>query len=385
MNALKLILTRLRYFAPAWVFASLNIMTGTWVLYIPEIKNKLAIDDGQLGIALFCFALGTLTLIPFASRIISKAGVGRATAVGVVFYALIFLLPVLANNYFLLCVSLFLTGGASGFTDIAMNALVSDIEQEDEVSFMSASHGFFSLGGVLGAGIGSLLILNFRIPFIHMLYAAIFVVLTNLLVCKAYIKIRSREVEREKNPFQFKLLRPLVGLMIIALIIMGSEGAIEHWSKLYLLDIVQVSSEKTAGFGFVAFSATMTTGRFLGDMVSKNYGAFKIIIAGCLIAMLGYGFVLTEALYFSLFGFGMVGLGFSVIIPELFRLAGKTDGVSSSEGISFVAGFGYIGFLSGPVILGFLSELSSLRLSFSALLVAAAIAMITTFMIRKRK
>ena len=70
MRSLRLLFSNLRYFAPAWVFASLNIIIGTWVLYIPYVKDKLRLDDGQLGLVLFFLALGTLTMIPIASRII---------------------------------------------------------------------------------------------------------------------------------------------------------------------------------------------------------------------------------------------------------------------------------------------------------------------------
>lgn len=85
MNSLFLILSRKRYFAPAWVFASLNIMIGTWVLYIPRVKEKLGIDDGDLGVALFCMGLGSLVSLTVASRIIKSMGVGKATVVGVIY------------------------------------------------------------------------------------------------------------------------------------------------------------------------------------------------------------------------------------------------------------------------------------------------------------
>ncbi len=360
-------------------------MTGTWVLYIPYVKDTLQIDDGQLGIALFCYAFGTLVMIPFSAKIIDTLGVGKSTLIGVILYAVAFVFPIIASSYVMLCGLLMITGALSCFTDIAMNALVSDIEKEDKVHFMSASHGFFSLGGVIGAGIGSLILKYFNIPFYHMVYAMVFVVITNLLICKAYLGIRSDHAEREKKSFNLKLLRPLLGLTIIGFIIMGSEGAIEHWSKLYLLDIVNVSSEEIAGFGFVAFSAMMTVGRFFGDGVSSKYGPLKIIIAGCLIGIMGYALILMATTTLSLIGFGLVGIGFSVIIPELFRLAGKAKGISSSEGISFVAGFGYLGFLLGPVVLGFLSDLSSLRLSFIFLLSIAAIAMLTAYILKQRR
>ncbi|MEW7291018.1 MFS transporter [Aquimarina sp. 2304DJ70-9] len=385
MNSLQLILTKLRYFGPAWVFASLNIIVGTWILYIPQVRAKLEIDDAQLGIALFCFALGTLVMIPLSSSIIDKIGVGKTTVLAIVIFSLLFLIPLLMSTYLTLCISLFFVGLSGCLTDISMNALVSDIEQEDTVHIMSASHGFFSLGGVIGAGIGSLVITYFEVPILHMLCAVIFVILTNLMIFRAYFTIQGSKSEKKEKAYDFNLIRPLLGLAIIAFLIMGSEGAIEHWSKLYLQDIVNITSEKISGFGFVAFSVMMTVGRFLGDEISKRFGSLLIIIGGCILSILGFSAVLASQLVITITGFGLVGLGFSVIIPELFRLAGKTDGISSAQGISFVAGFGYLGFLLSPPLLGLLSKIDSLQLSFIALLVAAIIAMMITFFLKKRQ
>ncbi len=386
MGSLILILSRLRYFGPAWVFASLNIMVGTWVLYIPYVKEKLNLDDAQLGIALFCFALGTLSMIPIASHITKKVGIGSTTLLSILLLSLIFLLPILMPSYILLCVTLFFTGLAACLTDISMNALISEIEKEEKVLIMSASHGFFSLGGFIAAGIGSLIITYFKVPFLHMFWASTFVILTNLWVAKGYLKIKGRAIEREKKSFDISLLKPLLGLTIISFLIMGSEGAIEHWSKLYLKDVVLIVSERISGFGFVAFSATMAIGRFFGDEVSKRFGPLKIIITGCLISIIGFVAVLFAQLTISILGFGLVGLGFSVIIPELFRLAGRAKGVSAAEGISFVAGFGYMGFLLSPALLGFLSKIGTLKLSFTALLIASGVVVIIALFLKvKRK
>ena len=385
MNALQLIFSNRRYFAPAWVFASLNILVGTWVLYIPYVKQKLALDDGQVGIALFCLALGTLSMIPLSSVVIGRMGLGRATLAGIVVLSLAFLLPLSVDSYPFLCAALYVCGLFTCLTDIAMNALVSEIEQEDEVHFMSASHGFFSLGGVIGGGIGSLVILWFEAPLAHMAWVMAGVILANLLVARAYLNIQGKKVERQQQPFKAGLLKPLLGLTIIAFLIMGSEGAIEHWSKLYLQEVVLIASEQVSGLGFVLFSATMTLGRFFGDAVSKRFGPANIIIGGCLVSMMGFMSILMAEFTPALIGFGLVGLGFSVIIPELFRLAGKTEGVSSAEGISFVAGFGYVGFLASPAFLGFLAKVESLKLSFTALLAAAGVALVVTVFQKGRR
>ena len=384
MNSLFLILSRKRYFAPVWVFASLNVILGTWVLYIPRIKEKLALSDGELGAALFCYALGVLLAILFTSRLVKSIGVGKVTIIGIVLFSSFFLGPLIATNYLFFCITLVFTGIASGMTDISMNALISDIEEADDVPFMSAAHGFFSLGGVLGAGVGSLFIGQVTIPVYHMMIASFCVIVTNLLLAKNYIHIKSAVVE-EKKGVKMGVLKPLIGLAIIGLIVMGSEGAIEQWSKLYLQDIVGVSVEWMAGLGFVIFSAAMTVGRFFGDAVSKRLGSLKIIVIGCLIAILGYITIFLEVGILPSIGFGGRGIGFSVVIPELFRLAGKVKGVSSSEGISLVAGVGFLGFMVAPASMGFLAEISSLRLSFMALAVGCGVALLVGLLLLRKR
>lgn len=383
MNSLQLILSNKKYFAPAWVFASLNIMFGTWAIYIPDIKSKLAISEGELGLALFFFALGTLVFIPITPIIIKKLGLGRATIIAVSLYAISFLLPFLANSYFMLGASLFVVGLTSGFTDIAMNTLVSQVEKDENVTFMSASHGFFSLGGVIGAGIGSFLKLYLDAPLHHIIYVMCFVVLTNLILFKYYIHVKGST--EASGRLELKYFKPLIGLSVIGFLILASEGAIADWSSLYLENVTLTNSTILMGLGYTIFSATMTIGRFFGDYVSDKYGALKIIFGGAFIGVLGYAFVLTANTYAALFGFGLVGLGFSVIIPELFRLAGKVEGVEPAKGISFIAGISYVGFLSGPVILGFLADISSLRLSYTVLLFAAGVVFLTAFYLKQKK
>ncbi|WP_220399455.1 MFS transporter [Galbibacter sp. BG1] len=179
-------MTQKKYLAPAWVFASLNILFGTWAIYIPDIKSKLQITEGQLGIALFFFALGTLLFIPVAPIIIKKFGLGKATISAISLHAFSFILPFIAPSYFLLAGALFIVGVTSGLTDIVMNTLVSEVEKENKVNIMSASHGFFSLGGVIGAGIGSFLKLYFEIPALHMLFIIGVIFFTNIWLYKWY-------------------------------------------------------------------------------------------------------------------------------------------------------------------------------------------------------
>jgi fucose permease len=381
MNSLRLILSNPRYFAPAWVFASLNILFGTWAIYIPTVKENLGIDNSQLGFAIFFLSLGVFTVFPVAAKIINRIGVGKATWYGVLMICISGILPLLAPNYYALMAALFFFGATHGFTDIAMNTLVTELEKEDKLNFMSAAHGFFSLGGVF-AGLGIFLIVLMGNPALHMLLAVIIVFVINLFLFKNYFHITAAPVEKE--PFSLKLFKPLLVIGLVSFVVMGGEGAIIDWSGLFLKEI-SIAPETLWGAGFLAFSITMTTGRFLGDNISQKIGSVRIVALGSVVAILGYLAVLSTQTYFAIFGFGLVGLGFSVIIPELFRIGGNVKGIDSSQGIAFIAGAGYSGFLAAPPILGFLAESSSLVLSFIVLLGCAVLVLFATiFLGRKR-
>ena len=335
---------------------------------------KFELNDSQVGIALFFTACGLLFSIPFVPYVNKKIGTGRSTKIGIIMLALLFNLPLIAPNYSSLCLSLFLTGIFSGFTGTSMNALVSIIEKRDKQNFMSAAHGFFSLGGFIGAGIGSLLITSFSNPSYHMLLMSSIIILTTLVVANNYRNVIEPTKEKsEENTNIFKNIKPVLGLSIIAFIVMFNEGAVEHWSNLFLFDVVHLS-ESQAGFGFVVFSLTMTLGRFLGDGVSKKIGAIRSISYGCIIAMIAYALILVSNFYISVLGFGVLGLGISVIIPEIFRLAGQTKHISTSVAISVVSGIGFMGFLIGPILLGFISNFSNLIMSYVFLLLLVCIA-----------
>ncbi|MFD2587577.1 MFS transporter [Croceitalea marina] len=381
MKSLFLILSNPRYFAPAFVFTSLNIWFGTWAIYIPTVKEKLAIDKADLGIAIFFLSLGVFTVFPIASKIINRLGVGKATWFAVVLNSAMALFPLLAPSYYSLCVALFFLGASNGLLDIAMNTLVTEIEKEDKKNFMSAAHGFFSLGGIL-VGLGSFLIPLIGNPFLHMLITTIIVFSINFSLKKHYYQVKAAPIEKE--PFSFKLFKPLLILGIIGFVSMGSEGAIIDWSGLYLKEIT-LAPEFLIGAGFLAFSITMTLGRFFGDWISGKIGSVKIVGAGAVIAAIGYAFVLSGNTVLAIIGFALNGLGFSVMVPELFRIGGNVKGVESSQGVAFIAGTGYLGFLLGPVILGFTAEKFSLVTSFYGLLGCAALVLATTFILNAKK
>lgn len=210
----------------------------------------------------------------------------------------------------------------------------------------------------------------------------IFVFIINTVLRRQYIHITAAPVA--ERSFSWKALRPLLILGLVSFVVMASEGAVVDWSALYLEEI-SLAPEYLLGAGFLAFSVTMTTGRFLGDAISSRIGSYKTVAYGSGLAMLGYISILIPGTLLTIVGFGLVGIGLSVVIPELFRLAGQNREVESSKAVSFIAGSGYSGFLVAPPLLGFLAEATSLRVSFASLLGATILVLAAILWLQRRR
>lgn len=367
MKALRLILKSKLFFAPAFLFLSLNLCVGTWAVSIPQIKAKIGFSESALGIAILCFGLGTFAMLFLAPKLVQRFGLSRICLVSVLGVCVCTVLPFLAFNYFLLCISLFILGLFTGLIDIGMNTLVSQIEQDYQVNIMSANHGFFSLGGVLSGGLGALCLSQFDIvPLSVVIGLAILLMILNLYLFKFYSTI---DVEKtESKAFDLSYLKPLFLLLVVGFICMGAEGAVTDWSALYLRDISNAKPVWLA-VGFLSFSIFMTLGRFLGDHLSDQFGSYKVLYMGLLLSLFGYVAVLLKSTFWSILGFGLIGFGLSVVIPELFRISGQYKHLEKSRAISLVAGAGYIGFLIGPVLYGFIAEATNLWWSFLSMFV----------------
>jgi fucose permease len=150
------------------------------------------------------------------------------------------------------------------------------------------------------------------------------------------------------------------------MIMMASEGAIADWSGLYLKQVVLVPAE-FLGLGYALFAGGMAVGRFTGDALSMRFGSWRLLRSAIAVSLLGFGLVLTSQIVMVFAGFMVIGLGFSIIVPEIYRLASNVPGVRPADGISLIAASSNVGFLTGPVVLGFVAELYSLYVSFMVL------------------
>ena len=361
MISLKIFFNKRVYFSSAFFYSCLSLLFSTWVTYIPYIAEKIGISEGKIGGSLFFASLGSFIMIPICKRLIERFGVGRMALFSLILYSVTVFGPFISYNYATLCASLFLFGMAGSSFVITINSLTATIEKTENVYIMSGSHGFYSAGGMIGAGIGSFIAALLHNPFLHVFIVVALVLGVQLYFRKDYYHIKNIKVAKTKS--NYRSYRPLILIALVGIVFMVSEGAISDWSALYLKKVAKTNLAHI-GLGYAGFSMAMTIGRFLGDWISKKFGSWQLIMGGAFISLLGFATLLTFSGFTSILGFTIVGLGFSVIVPEVYRIASHTHNVDTAAGVSFIAGSANVGFLIGPVLLGLLAELRTLHFSF---------------------
>lgn len=382
MISIQIFFKELKYFAPAFIYTCFALVFSTWIIYIPFIVEKLKISEGELGAALFFAALGSFLTTPLSNRLTYILGVGKQTFIGFILFGTSLYGIFLAPSYTLLSVALFYYGMTSSVFAIALNSLVAIMEKQAGKYIMTGTHGFWSIGGVIGALLGSFLAGKFNQPVIHITILLILLISIQFYLRKEYIHIQG-EV-RTKSGKQKNIFKPLIVIAAIGMIMMVSEGAIADWSGLYLQNVVILEAH-LLGLGYAFFSAGMMIGRFTGDALSFRFGSWKLLSIAFIISLVGFAWVLTTIAWVTLTGFFIIGLGVSIVVPEIYRLASNVEGVRAADGISIIAATSNIGVLIGPAFLGFVAEVSGLFFSFVVLATLVFIALLLTWVGKRKK
>ncbi len=373
-KTIKLIFAQPSSRIAATVFLALSAGLGAWYTRLPEIKASLDLSEAELGASLFFIPLGSATLLPFYSKIIGKLGDKKAIIISCLFFLALVSVPGMMTTQWHFMVSLYFLGLAIGLTDVSMNAEVTAIEKQFGVVIMSGCHGFFSLGGMFGALFGSLMIyLDISVTYQMVLLGVVLV----LIMIPQFKHLINADEPEDHGSLTLPPRQVLV-FAIIGLCIMMSEGGISEWSAIFLKEDLTVAGEY-AGLGFAGFSLLMALGRFYGDGLGLKYGSKSLVLVGSGLAVAGLALVLVQSPIAAIVGFSIAGLGYSVIVPILFSSAAKVDGIRASRGIAAVASSGYIGMLTGPVVIGFVAEEFGLSNGFLFLLILTLIGLLLSF------
>jgi Na+/melibiose symporter-like transporter len=356
------------------VFLIHGLLFATWVSRIPAVKTALGLNDAELGLALLSSAIGAVCAIPFTGRFVTRYGSREVTAISSIALCFSLVLPGLAVNALTLAVALFAFGASAAAMDVSMNAQGVEVEKRLGKPTMSRFHGMFSLGGMVGAGVGGIVAARSIRPVIHFGVSAFVYLVAIVLVAPLLLETHDSVQPDEPKVSLKRIPRALLALSAIGFCILLSEGAMADWTAVYLRQVLNAGSG-TAAAGYSVFSAAMAIFRFLGDLITSRLGPARTVRTGGLVAACGMTWALSmRSAAWAMPGFAAAGAGFSVIIPLVFGGGGRVQSVSPGAGIATVTGIGYIGFIVGPPAIGFASQVLTLRYALGLVVVCCIIA-----------
>ncbi|MCI2400308.1 MFS transporter [Aliiroseovarius subalbicans] len=360
-------------------FASEGIFWGAFAAFAPVLKDTINASDGAFGWVLLAAATGAVTAMWLAP--LFDARMGRfAMAVAALMLGLSFQLPMYVTSIVLFGALMVLVGATSGLLDVVMNARLSMIESRSGVSLMNLNHAMFSFAYAASALVTGLAREAGAAPW------QVYLGLMGIVCLLAWRAMQSgvEQSEHEEEPSSTRLPAAVFwgGTIILAAFL--AENAVEGWSALHIERTLRGGAAEGA-LGPAVLGLTMGFGRFAGQLVVARWSPAVVLVVAALLSASG---ALTAAFAptptVAYLGFGTLGLGVSVIAPMAFALVGRrvTDDMRA-RAISRAAVVGYFGFFIGPPIMGFVSEATSLRMSFVFIAAVLASIPVLTALLRR--
>jgi MFS family permease len=370
-------------------FAAHAMLSGLLGPWIPRIKAQAGLDASGLGIALTGFAVGLLAGTRVADPAIRRWGGRWVVRGGIPTMGVGFALLPAARSLASLTLLFLGIGLLAGLIDVAMNIEAVAVERWFDRRVMSAIHGTWSVALFVGAalasaGIAAGLSIGTHLPISAALVVAVSGVFLRWLPDVGEPAGEARTGRRDD---------PNVGrtgpssVLLLCLVAAGSflvEGIAVEWSAVFLRESVG-ADPGAAGLGVVAFSAGMAASRFVGDRLVARFGQSIVVRIGASSAFVALGAMLiVPDVVPSIAAFGIVGLGLGPVVPLAFRTAGRTRRPGHASALPLVVTAGYSGSIVGPLLVGFIADLATLRVAFLVPVVACAVSALAAGATRDR-
>ncbi len=357
--------TRVYRIAVSIFFFISGLVVSTWASRIPDIKNTLHLNEAQLGSVLFAIPVGQIISLPLSGWLVSKFGSRQLVIAAAIFFPLTLILLGFTTTVWQLVLVLFLFGMWANLINIAMNTQAVGVESLYGRSIMASFHGLWSLAGFFGAAIGNFFVGAKISPLYHFTLIAIAAI---IMVFLSYRNTLPDTGHKKLSAPLFVKPDKFVWLLgFIAFCSMICEGAMADWSGVYFEKVIH-SSAAYKTLGYVAFAGTMATGRFFGDWLITRFGVKRILQASGILIASGLSIVILSPYIFSaIMGCLLVGFGASCVVPMVYAVAGRSKTMSPGLALAAVSTIGFVGFLIGPPMIGFVAQLAGLKFSFAIL------------------
>ena len=346
------------------IFFIQPVVFGVWLALIPEVQSGLNLDKSQLALGLMGAPTGMLMTLPFAGKVANTFGIRKILYVGFPVFFLSINLIGLVDGLYSLFLVLFLVGVSMSLIELALNVHAGRVEKHTRRVIMNRCHGFWSLGIMTGSLLGSALHSETTVLMILIMCSSAVLPVAWLLChgLPSYENITAVEVPSVFVIPQFPSI--LICICVFAFGITIIEGAMADWASVYVKEMLGPEAQGT-GYGFGLFAAFMALGRFFGDNLKIKLGTIIVARVFVISAILGLIILVTaDDLWLALVGFALTGMGVSVGFPLAVTSAASIDDKREASYVAFLSLIALIGFLVGPPIIGFLANVTNLKIGF---------------------
>lgn len=392
-------LTRVRT-ALTTFFALDGFIFAGWVVRIPSVKEQTGASTGDLGLALLGVSAGAVATMMATGRLCRRFGNHTVTVATGALLSLSIALPPLTHSVLSLGLVLLVFGAGYGAVNVAMNSAAVDLVAALRRPVMPSFHAAFSLGGMVGAGLGGLVAGQLS-PTRHLLGLTVVGLIVTAVAGRTLLA-HSVPVPERLTPRAPRVdsggarggsgsstgagVRPtartrraVVLFGLIALCTAYGEGALADWGALHLQQDL-AAHPGVAAAGYALFALTMTAGRLTGTALLLRLGQTRALVAGGTVAAAGMLLgALAPSVWLALVGFAVTGLGLANIFPIAIERAGALAGPS---GVATASTLGYGGMLLGPPAIGFLADWYSLPAALTTVAVLAGLAAVVAWTAR---
>ncbi len=354
---------------------------ATWAARIPSIKEKFDFNEAQLGAVLFMLPLGAIVGLPFAGWAVSHFGSRFMTFLSAILYVILLLAIGYSPSVLVLSIVLFLFGFWGDVLNIAMNTQAILVQKEMYTKpLMSSFHGMWSIGAMVGASLGGVLMKVGLSTVQHFWWISVFIVVTVIFFLFHLIKLDT-PISKDQKLFAWPD-KTLLLLGAICFCCALCEGAMADWSSLYYKQVTQ-NPNRVSTTGYTAFAFMMAFGRLIGDWFTAKLGYKGILMLDSLLIASGLGLAIGfQHPATVITGFGLVGFGVATIIPIVYSLSGRTKTMATSTALAAVSTVGFTGFLVGPPIIGFIAHEIGLRWALSLVLILGLVILVLARKVR---
>lgn len=367
-----------------------GLAVATLLARMPGIRDHLGVDPGGIGLLLAFFSVGSLVGLWLSGRLLHSVGPKRLIQIGLPVVAVTLAAGGVAagvfGNYVGTAASAFLFGGFIALADVATNVEGAANERQVGRSVMPFLHAGFSLGTVVGAGLGALAALVDVPIAIHFAVIGATILVTSLIVPRWIPGIAEEAEAKPSRRDRLAVWREprtiLIGIVVFAFAYI--EGAANDWLALGLVD--ERGFDPAQGALMLAvFTAAMTVARFAGSRLVDRFGRVAVLFASGALAAGGLSLVIfVPAAWVIVVGTIIWAFGSALGFPVGMSAAGD-DPVGASARVAAVSVIGYTAFFAGPPVIGLIADHIGILPALTVILGLVVLALVATPATRERR